>query len=377
MSGLISEDRKSIPDAMPGGEKRKSALHNAIPGQTGKQVPIEHLRDIVDGNKFGFYDFELKPTVGTGAFGRVRVVMIKDNEDKSPFALKMLNKSRILKGDHVDHVKAEAQILMQLSHPFIVNLLAVFHDSRRLCMLMEFVNGGELFGYLSKMEILSTPMTRFYACQIVLTLQYIHRKEIVYRDLKPENLLLDADGNLKLADFGFAMFLEGRTFTLCGTPEYMAPEIIQSKGHGKPVDWWALGVLIFEMLAGFSPFFDEQPFGVYQRVMAARLEFPDNFSADVRDLIRQMLTLDRKKRMGKLDDGDDVKKHTWFDGMNWEHILERRIQPPYKPEVKCVDDTSMFDVYDEEDGENWEVVPEESNAIFEDFSEALKTKPLI
>ena len=164
----------------------------------------------------------------------------------------------------VDHVKTEKKILEELNHPFIVNLFGAFQDDKNLYLLLEYVIGGEFFSHLRKAGRFPNDTAKFYAAQITLVFEHLHSMMILYRDLKPENLLLDSDGNCKVTDFGFAKKVEYRTWTLCGTPEYLAPEIILSKGHGKAVDWWALGILMYEMLAGYPPFYDEDPLGIYQ-----------------------------------------------------------------------------------------------------------------
>lgn len=350
----------------PSGYIAEDSIRPAV--MSFKQVPIEELREMVLGKNIAFTDFQLFPTVGKGAFGRVRVAKLKNNPDSPPFALKLLKKRQIYDESHVEHVKCEAKIQLMLAHPFIVNLVTVFQDVQRLCFLMEFVSGGELFSRLEVVSRLQPRDARFYACQIVDALQYIHSHEVIYRDLKPENLIIDADGNLKVADFGFAGFLEGRLFTLCGTPEYMAPEIIQSRGHGKPVDWWALGVLIFEMLTGSSPFADESPLGVYQKVMAARIKFPTYFREDLKDLLRGLLHLDCKKRMGARS-GEDVQNHRWFEGIVWDDVHNKRIPPPFVPTLQSLDDTSMFDPYAEDDGALWQGLRSDEDIVFKDFTE--------
>lgn len=214
--------------------------------------------------------------------------------------------------------------------------------------------------------------SRFYAAEICLALEYLHSKNFVYRDLKPENLLIDQDGHIKITDFGFAKEVTEqygyRTWTLCGTPEYLAPEIIQSKGHGKAVDWWALGILIYEMLAGYPPFYDRNPFGIYQKILKGRLTFPAHFDVNARDLVKKLLEKDRTQRYGCLIGGaDDIKNHAWFKGVNWTACQERKMTSPYKPSVKSADDTSCFDKYpDSAPGSARPLKPHEKE-LFVDF----------
>mmetsp|Transcript_39418 Transcript_39418/g.109642 ORF Transcript_39418/g.109642 Transcript_39418/m.109642 type:complete len:366 (-) Transcript_39418:187-1284(-) len=330
------------------------------------------LKRLLAGKRWTFKDFDLRATVGTGTFGRVRVVKIKGSPDRTPMALKIMKKSEVIRLKQVEHVKAEVGILARIEHPFIVNLLAKFQDDKRLFLLLEFVNGGELFSHLRKQGRLPDPDAKFYAGEIVLAFAYLHSRNIIYRDLKPENLLIDCEGHMKITDFGFAKEVEDRTWTLCGTPEYLAPEIIQSKGHGRAVDWWALGILIFEMLAGYPPFYDENPFGIYQKVLAGRVEFPRHFDVKVKDLIKRLLAHDRAKRLGCLKAGpEDVKKHKWFAGLDWDLLLNRTIPPPMIPQVKAPDDTSMFDRYPESTESSAPGIPEKDQALFEGFSAEL------
>jgi len=336
----------------------------------GKSIPIESLKKLVGSKpKWKFEDFDLRATVGTGTFGRVRVVKIKGNADRAPMALKILKKSEVIRLKQVEHVKAEKEILLSIAHPFVVNMLAVFQDDKRLCMLLEYVNGGELFSYLRKEGRLPNDHAAFYAGEIILAFQYLHNIHIVYRDLKPENLLIDTDGHLKITDFGFAKVVEDRTWTLCGTPEYLAPEIIQSKGHGKAVDWWALGILIFEMLAGYPPFYDENPFGIYQKVLAGKIDFPRHFEVKAKDLIKRLLTPDRAKRFGCLKNGaEDIKKHKWYKGTDWTMMYNRQCPVPFEPPVKSADDTSMFDRYPESAEGSAPVISPEDQKLFDVFN---------
>lgn len=329
---------------------------------------LASLKQLVNGRVFSFADFDLRATVGTGTFGRVRVVKIKGSADRSPLALKILKKSEVIRLKQVEHVKAEKQILSMIEHPYIVNLLQTFQDDKRLFMVMEYVNGGELFSYLRKEGRLPNDHARFYAAEIILAFQYLHGVNVVYRDLKPENLLIDYSGHMKITDFGFAKVVEDRTWTLCGTPEYLAPEIIQSKGHSKSVDWWALGILLFEMLAGYPPFYDENPFGIYQKVLAGRIDFPRHFDVKAKDLIKRLLTHDRTKRYGCLKAGaEDIKKHKWYKNVDWDVVLNRGLTPPFIPSVKAMDDTTMFDKYPESTEGSAPAISKKDQASFEGF----------
>ncbi|EPQ30243.1 uncharacterized protein PFL1_02359 [Pseudozyma flocculosa PF-1] len=295
-------------------------------------------------------DFEVLETLGTGTFGRVLLVRLKSKETTDPsayFALKVLSKSEVVRLKQVEHTNSERAILHKVRHPFLVNLITTFQDSKNCYMLMDYVIGGEVFSYLRRAGRFSVDVTRFYISTIVLAIEYLHDRNIIYRDLKPENLLLDDQGYTKITDFGFAKEVEDRTWTLCGTPEYLAPEIIQSKGHGKAVDWWALGILLFEMLAGYPPFYDNQPFGVYEKILQGNIVFPAHIDEVSRDLIRSLLTADRTRRLGNLRGGaQDVKNHFWFHGVDWDQLAARNIRPPIVPFNTQAGDTSNFSKYE-------------------------------
>lgn len=337
-----------------------------------KVVAVSHLKHLTAGRKLTFKDFDLRPTVGTGTFGRVRVVKLRGSVDRAPMVLKIMKKSEVLRLKQVDHVIAEMRILSMIEHPFVVNLLTTFEDERRLFILLEFVNGGELFSHLRRKGRLPSDDAQFYSAEITLAIEYLHGMKVVYRDLKPENLLIDCDGHIKMTDFGFAKIVEDRTWTLCGTPEYLAPEIIQSIGHFHAVDWWALGILCFEMLAGFPPFYDNRPFGIYQKILAGRPEFPVHFSTRATSFIKALLRMDATQRLGSSSSmskgAEDVKWHRWFKGLDWEVLLGQRRAAPYIPNVRAPDDTSMFDRYPESTEDSAPTIADKDNEVFAGFS---------
>jgi protein kinase A len=292
-------------------------------------------------------DFDRIKTLGTGSFGRVMVIQHKGSKDF--FAMKILDKAKIVKLKQVEHTVNEKRVLYATQFTFIVNMKFHFKDNSNLYMVMEFVNGGEMFTHLRKMGRFSEEHSRFYASQVCLAFEYLHYMDVIYRDLKPENLLIDADGYCKVTDLGFAKRIKGRTWTLCGTPEYLAPEIILSKGYNKSVDWWAFGVLIYEMAAGYPPFFADQPIQIYEKIVQNKLRYPSHFSTDLKDLLKNLITGDLTKRYGNLKNGiNDIRGHKWFQGVDWIATFQRKVPVPFVPKTKNPGDYSNFDDYEEE-----------------------------
>lgn len=243
-------------------------------------------------------EFELLTTIGAGTFGRV--FLARHTPTKKHYALKIMNIPDIVRLKQVEHVKNEKNTLWECSTcPFIVKLHWTHRTMQHLYMLLDYVPGGDFFTLLRQKNRFETKQAVFYAGEIVLALEFLHSKQIVYRDLKPENLLLDSEGHLKLADFGFAKKLvKDKTFTLCGTPEYLAPELLLYRGHDYCCDWWSLGVIIFEFLNGAPPFFDEDRSQVYEKILSGKIEWPRHFDSSSKDIIRKLLVADPTKRLG-------------------------------------------------------------------------------
>ncbi|OAF69937.1 hypothetical protein A3Q56_02319 [Intoshia linei] len=317
-------------------------------------------------------DYERIKTLGTGSFGRVMLVQHKKSSNY--YGMKILDKLKIVKLKQIEHTVNEKKILSSMKYPFIVKLHSHFKDNSNLYIVLEFVSGGEMFSHLrkagrfrlySKNKLLTgmikeqlflhaenwynETQSKFYAIQIILAFEYLHYLDLIYRDLKPENLLIDTEGYVKITDFGFAKRVKGRTWTLCGTPEYLAPEIILSKGYSKAVDWWALGILIFEMAAGHPPFFADEPIKIYEKIISGRVRYPNHFSSSLKDILRCLLQVDVTKRYGNLRNGvNDIRSHKWFNGNDWLAIFNRNVKAPFVPKVMGKGDSVHFDDYVEE-----------------------------
>ncbi|KAH7267439.1 camp-Ser/Thr protein kinase PKA1 [Fusarium redolens] len=319
--------------------------------------------------KYSLGDFDILRTLGTGSFGRVHLVQSKHNQRF--YAVKVLKKAQVVKMKQVEHTNDERRMLADVKHPFLITLWGTFQDPKNLYMVMDFVEGGELFSLLRKSGRFPNPVAKFYAAEVTLALEYLHSKNIIYRDLKPENLLLDRHGHLKITDFGFAKRVPDKTWTLCGTPDYLAPEVVSNKGYNKSVDWWSLGILIYEMLCGYTPFWDSgSPMKIYENILKGKVKYPAYVNADAQNLLERLITADLTKRLGNLYGGpDDVKNHPWFAEVTWDRLARKDIDAPYTPPVKAgAGDASQFDRYPE-DPEKYGLVtaPDEYGHMFTEF----------
>ncbi|XP_031552697.1 cGMP-dependent protein kinase 1-like isoform X1 [Actinia tenebrosa] len=311
-------------------------------------------------------DLSLVKTLGVGGFGRVELVQLAG--DKRTFALKMLKKHHIVETRQQDHIMSEKKIMMESNSAFIVRLYKTFKDKKYLHMLLEACLGGELWTILRDKGSFDDGTTRFYVGCVIEAFQYLHAKGIVYRDLKPENLLLDSNGYCKLVDFGFAKKIGfGRkTWTFCGTPEYVAPEIILNKGHDLSADYWSLGILMYELLTGSPPFTGSDPMKTYNIILKGidMIDFPRKITRNAHALIKKLCRDNPVERLGYQKGGlKDIMKHKWFDGFNWEGLRQRKLQPPIIPKIKSATDASNFDDYPPDD----DVPPDDATGWDRDF----------
>lgn len=314
---------------------------------------IKALRATIDSKKKGVNldqreekisldDFELLKVIGKGSFGKV--IMVAKKDTGKFYAMKVLNKKTIIERNELEHTRAEKNILQKLVHPFLVNLNYSFQTKDKLYFIMDYVNGGELFFHLQQDEKFDEQRVRFYAAEIACGLEYLHSAGVLYRDLKPENILLTGKGHICLTDFGISK--EGletddaRTATFCGTPEYLAPEVLKGGGYGKAVDWWSFGTLCYEMLTGLPPFYSQDVQQMYSKIMTEPLKIPEYVSAEAKSLLTQLLERDPEKR---LRNPDDIKQHAFFKGIDFEKLVLLEVAPPYVPPVSSESSTNMVD----------------------------------
>lgn len=277
-------------------------------------------------------DFELLKVVGKGSFGKV--MQVRKRDTGKIYAMKVLKKQTLVARKQVAHTKTERKILEDIDHPFIVHLKFAFQTDTKLYMILEYFTGGELFFHLKTNGRFAEERAKFYAAEIVLALECLHHHTIVYRDLKPENVLLDADGHIRLTDFGLSkegVTLTNPTHTFCGTPEYLAPEVIHGQGYSLPVDWWSLGTLLYEMLTGLPPFYNQNLHVMYEKIIRAKLHYPAYLSPEARSILSALLDRDPKTRLGSNGDANEVKSHPFFAGIDWEKLARKEVPTPFKP----------------------------------------------
>ncbi|KMT17414.1 hypothetical protein BVRB_2g038690 [Beta vulgaris subsp. vulgaris] len=302
---------------------------------------IPSLDDLHEECIIGVDDFEVLKVVGKGAFGKVYQVR-KRGVSNEIYAMKVIRKDKIIEKNHVQYIKYEREILKKVDHPFIIKLIYSFQTKYRLYFVLDFVNGGQLFFQLIQHGLFREDLGRVYAAEIVSAVSYLHDNGIMHRDLKPENILLDADGHIMLTDFGLAKQFDDTTRcnSMCGTTEYMAPEIILGEGHNKAADWWSVGILLYEMLTGELPFRGGNRYKLQQKILKDKIKLPTFLSSEAHSLIKGLLQKDPSKRLGSGPNGEnEIRSHRWFKCINWKKLENREIQPSFKPVVggkECV-----------------------------------------
>lgn len=311
---------------------------------TGKvRIGVEYIENRTRSLKID--DFDLLKVVGKGSFGKVMQVKKKDTQ--RIYALKTIRKAHIISRSEVAHTLAERSVLAQINNPFIVPLKFTFQSPDKLYFVLAFVNGGELFHHLQKEQRFDINRSRFYTAELLCALECLHGFNVIYRDLKPENILLDYSGHIALCDFGLCkldMKDEDRTNTFCGTPEYLAPELLLGQGYTKTVDWWTLGVLLYEMLTGLPPFYDENTNEMYRKILSEPLHFPssDIVPPSAKDLLTKLLNRKPEQRLGA-NGASEIKAHPFFHSIDWRKLLQRKYEPTFKPNVTDALDTKNFD----------------------------------
>lgn len=320
-----------------------------IVGGSGKiQIGVAYKPSF--GHSLTIDDFELITVIGKGSFGKV--MQVKKRDTSRIYALKTIRKQHIVNRNEITHTLAERLVLAQVNSPFIVPLKFSFQSEQKLYLVLAFVNGGELFHHLQREQRFNEERARFYSAELLLALEHLHELDVVYRDLKPENILLDYTGHIALCDFGLCKLnMKGneKTNTFCGTPEYLAPEILNGQGYDKTIDWWTLGVLLYEMLAGLPPFYDENTDTMYHKIINDPLQFGAEFTNEARDILIGLLTRDPMRRLG-LNGAEEIRHHPFFNNyIDFKKLSEKKIQPPFKPTVSSPVDVSNFDtVFTEE-----------------------------
>ena len=300
-------------------------------------------------------DFDFYEKIGRSELGYIK--LCKNVQSNKIFSMKILKKSDLLQSKIVEHLKNEYTILSSIYHPFITELKGInTKNPSSLYFLFEFVQGGDLSTLLDVKKQLSLDMAKFYAASVLTVFDYLHKKKIIYRNLKPENILIGSDGYIKLSNFSFAKIMRhDTTNTFCGTPEYLAPEMINKVGHNKGVDFWSLGILLYEMLVGITPFADTDPMKIYQKINRGKINMPRSFSKELKILIKHLLMFDPKKRLGMKEKGIfEIINHPFFDGFDWKGLLFKNIEAPYIPSISGPMDVSNYkkvndNYFDDED----------------------------
>ena len=315
---------------------------------------------------FKLTDYDIGDTIKLIPNGRIKTALTKRTEEL--VVMKILKKINVMKTKQEQHIINELNITPYLDHPFLLKFLSLYQDEKYLYLAYEFIPGGDLFTLLKAENRFSLDKSQFYIGQVIYALEYLHSKNIIYRNLKPENILINKNGYVKLSDFELIKKIEDRTYTLCGTPGYMAPEIILNKGYGLGADWWALGILLYEMICGVDPFADDSPMKIYENILEGKIKFTSDFDDNSKSLIKHLVERDISKRYGNLKNGvEDIKNHEFFKSMNWDKLLKQEINAEFIPKIKQDNKLSYYDFYPDSDDEI-EPLESESDPFMKNFN---------
>ncbi|XP_043570060.1 protein kinase C theta type isoform X1 [Chiloscyllium plagiosum] len=296
----------------------------------------------IDQRRFTVDDFVLHKMLGKGSFGKVFLAELKDKNQF--FAIKALKKDVVLMDDDVECTMVEKRVLsLAWEHPFLTHLYCTFQTKENLFFVMEYLNGGDLMFHIQNCQKFDAPRATFYAAEIICGLQFLHAKGIIYRDLKLDNVLLDLDGHIKIADFGMCkenISNDARTSTFCGTPDYIAPEILLGQRYSMSVDWWSFGVLLYEMLIGQSPFHGNDEDELFQSIRTDDPIYPRSLGKEAKDILIKLFVREPERRLGVKG---SIRQHAFFRDINWQALENREVEPPFKPTVKSSSDCSNFD----------------------------------
>ncbi|GLD92071.1 hypothetical protein PINS_up000604 [Pythium insidiosum] len=348
-----AEPQLPIADAVAALSVDVIAANENEPQQQQKQstpIAIAPVDGIAKRGVVGPQDFELLCVIGQGAFGKV--VQVRHTPSQEILAMKIVSKKYVVKHKSVAYLQAERDIMTKINHPFLISLRYAFQTPSNLYIVMPFVAGGELFHHLHKEGLLLQDAARFYAAEMVLALEHLHSLGIIHRDLKPENVLLDSDGHIRLTDFGLAKEMadeEDSATTMCGTHEYMPPEMIRGKAYNQAADWWALGALIYEMVTGYPPFVHKNRKKLHHKILNEKLSLPKWLSSDTHSILKQLLERNVEKRLGsgkstmfKVKGVQAIKNHAFFRGIDWHLLAQKQVTPPIVPSVSSAVDTAYF-----------------------------------
>ncbi|KAF1324355.1 Agc protein kinase, partial [Globisporangium splendens] len=338
------EDAEILSEDDQGGGNSGYAAGGDAAGQQGsartrRSSARNSRRSMVISTSMSVNDFDLLSVVGKGAYGKVFLAKKKTGRNGGRiYAMKVLRKQDVFKKKQVEHTKSEQRILKHVEHPFVVRLRYAFQNNHKLYLVMDYYSGGSLFVHLRKNKRFTENRAKFYAAELVLSLAHLHYMHIMYRDLKLENILMDAEGHIAITDFGLSKEDdEGSTFV--GTPEYLAPELLCSQrtasSYGNTIDWWSYGVLVYEMIQGHTPFWDKNRRQMFQNILSKEPLYPaELFSPTATDFLQRLLVKNPRRRMGCGAEGAlEIMRHPWFEGVDWDALLQRRVEPPFKPQV--------------------------------------------